>query len=153
MRPRRKSAEADASEGHVTHKTVTHEYPDNELGHFRHHTTYSVWGATRYILVLSLLLWWLPTMGQMIAGYVGGRRAGGRGRGVIAAILPVVFIVLLNWGAARGYLSPWLTTLTAIPNTAGHAIADLIPPAAPYAMFVLEYLGAFVAALESTVAM
>ena len=41
MRTRRKSGEADASEGLVTHKTVAHEYPDNELGHFRHRATYS----------------------------------------------------------------------------------------------------------------
>ena len=41
---------------------------------------YSFWSASKYVLVLSLILWWLPMFGQMIAGYVGGRRRAARGR-------------------------------------------------------------------------
>jgi len=152
MRHRRNS-EADASDEPATHRRVVHEYPDNELGHFRHHPTYSIWGAVRYILILSVLLWWLPTIGQMIAGYVGGRRSGGPWRGVLAAILPVAFIIGLSWGSDHGYLTPWLTTLTAIPNLAGQAVTGAVPPATPYVDFVLSYLATFVAALQSTVSM
>jgi len=65
-RKRHREDEADASPGvHVGRKV--HEYPDAELGHFHHRATYSMWSAVKYVFVLSLLLWWLPTVGQMIA--------------------------------------------------------------------------------------
>ncbi len=150
---RHREAEADAPGGLVSHRTVAHEYPDNELGHFRHHPTYSIWGAVKYILVLSLLLWWLPTIGQMIAGYIGGRRAGGPWRGVLAAVLPVAFIMFLAWGVDNGYLAPYVTNLTLVPGTIGHAVAAAVPPASPYVDFVLAYFAAFVAALKTTLSM
>jgi hypothetical protein len=112
-----------------------------------------MWSAMKYILVLSVLLWWLPTFGQMIAGYIGGRRAGGPWRGVVAAIAPVVFIIFLAWGADRGLLAPWLSSITAIPTAAGSAISTALPPATPYVNFVLAYLNAFVYALRATLAM
>jgi len=151
-RKRHREDEADASPGVHLGKAVS-EYPDAELGHFRHHPTYSMWGAMKYILVLSLLLWWLPTIGQMIAGYIGGRRAGGPWRGVFAAILPVAFIVFLAWGAERGLLGPWLAGLTAIPAAIGTGLASLVPPATPYVQFTLGYLDAFVQSLRSTLSM
>jgi len=150
-RRRRERAEADASP--VLVKQAEPEYPDPELGHFRHHSAYSMWSAMKYVLFLSLLLWWLPTLGQMIAGYVGGRRAGGPWRGVIAAIVPVLAIVVLSWGAERGLLAPWLASLTAVPNAVGGAVSWAIPPAEPYVRFVLGYLGTFVGALKETLSM
>lgn len=45
--------------------------------------------------VLSLLLSWLPVLGPLVAGFVGGRKAGGVGRAVLAAILPAVLLGLL----------------------------------------------------------
>ncbi|HEV8596036.1 MAG TPA: hypothetical protein VGR51_10970 [Thermoplasmata archaeon] len=129
------------------------EYPDNELGHFRHHPTYSMWSAMKYILSLSLVLWWLPTFGQMIAGYIGGRRAGGPWRGIAAAIVPVALIVALSWGSERGLLAPWLVTLTRLPNLIGGAVMWAVPPAEPYVRFVLAYMGTFVEALKSTLNM
>ncbi len=129
------------------------EVPDAELGRFQHHPTYSMWGAMKYILVLSLLLWWLPSFGQMIAGYIGGRRSGGPWRGALAAIVPVLVIVILAWSAERGLLGPWLASLTAIPGGIGGFLGETVPPAAPYVTFVLKYLGAFVSALQGTLAM
>lgn len=148
---RRARREAEGKPPHAV--KIVPEYPDAELGTFRHHPTYSMWGAVKYVLVLSLLLWWLPTFGQMIAGYIGGRRSGGPWRGVFAAILPVLLIVLLAWSAQRGFLGPWLASLTAIPGGIGGFLAEAVPPAAPYVTFVLGYLAAFVAALQGTLAM
>ena len=151
-RKRHREDEADASPGvHVGRKV--HEYPDAELGHFHHRATYSMWSAVKYVFVLSLLLWWLPTVGQMIAGYVGGRRAGGPWRGIVAAILPVAFIVLLAWGAERGLLAPWLGALTGIPAGIGAFVGTAIPPAAPFVQFGLGYLDAFVRSLQGTLAL
>lgn len=145
---RRRNQESDPSPG----ANVVHEYPDAELGHFKH-PTYSMTSGMKYILVLSILLWWLPTFGQMIAGYIGGRRSGGPWRGVVAAVVPVLIIVVLAWGLENGFLAPWLGGLAAIPSAIGGALGSWFPPAAPYIAFVLGYLGAFVAALKATLAM
>lgn len=125
---------------------------DPEVGHFRH-PPYSIWGGMKFILILSVMLWWLPTFGQMIAGYIGGRRAGGPWRGVAASIAPVLLIVVLASGAERGLLSPWLEGLVAIPALLAQGIAIWFPPSVPYIEFVLAYLVAFVDALKATLAM
>lgn len=132
---------------------VVPQAPDEELERFHHHPTYSMGGAMKYILVLSVLLWWLPTFGQMIAGYIGGRKSGGPWRGVIASIVPVLLIVLLAWGLERGLLGPWLESMRAIPGGLGGFLERNIPPVAPYVTFVLGYLAAFVDALRGTLAM
>jgi len=63
--------------------------------------------AMIWMAVISLLLFWLPLLGPLLAGIVGGNTAGGAGRGLLAAIIPglVLCIVL----AAAG------TALTGIP--------------------------------------
>jgi len=44
---------------------------------------------------LTALLWWIPVFGQMIAGYVGGRKSGSAARGVLVAGSAVgMFIVI-----------------------------------------------------------
>ena len=41
-----------------------------------------------WMAVISLLLFWLPAIGPLIAGIVGGKVAGGVGNGFLAALLP-----------------------------------------------------------------
>ena len=142
--------DGDASPA-IVHKTVTPAYPDAELGHFRR-GPYSIASGMKMILVLSLILFWLPTIGQMIAGYIGGRRAGGPWRGLIAAFVPVAILLLLVWGAERGFLGSWVGSLGAIPATIGQGVSAVAPPLAPYVQFVLGYLAAFVDALRGTFA-
>jgi hypothetical protein len=56
----------------------------------------SVISATLWMFVLSVLLFWLPILGPLIAGFVGGRKAGGVGNAILAVILPaLVFGVVL----------------------------------------------------------
>lgn len=55
----------------------------------------SVGRATVWMVVLSVLLFWLPAVGPLIAGFVGGRMAGGVGPAVVAAILPSVLAAVL----------------------------------------------------------
>lgn len=45
-----------------------------------------------WMLLLSVLLFWLPALGPLIAGYVGGKKAGGTIRGIFAAILPTLLV-------------------------------------------------------------
>ncbi len=47
------------------------------------------------MLALSLLLVWLPILGPLIAGGVGGRMAGSPGRGVALALVPAVVVGLV----------------------------------------------------------
>ncbi len=43
-----------------------------------------------WMFLISLLLFWLPVVGPLIAGVVGGKKAGGAGPAVIAVFLPIV---------------------------------------------------------------
>lgn len=48
------------------------------------------------MFLISILLFWLPVAGPFLAGLVGGRKAGGVGNALAAALLPAaVFAVAL----------------------------------------------------------
>lgn len=55
----------------------------------------SVGSATLWMVGLSILLFWIPTVGPLIAGFVGGRKAGGIGAAVVAAIIPAILVSVL----------------------------------------------------------
>lgn len=42
------------------------------------------------MFLISLLLFWLPVIGPLIAGFVGGKKAGGVGPALVAVFLPIV---------------------------------------------------------------
>ena len=48
----------------------------------------SVFMGMIWMAIISLLLFWLPAIGPLIAGIVGGKVAGGVGPGLLAALLP-----------------------------------------------------------------
>ena len=52
----------------------------------------SVVGGMIWMFVISLLLFWLPVVGPLIAGVVGGRAAGGVGGAMMAVFLPGLLI-------------------------------------------------------------
>jgi len=62
----------------------------------------NVLGAIGWMFLISILLFWLPVIGPLIAGIVGGRAAGSVGTAILAVILPVVCLgaVLLFFGTA-----------------------------------------------------
>jgi hypothetical protein len=56
----------------------------------------SIPNAMAWMVGLSALLFWMPVVGGLIAGFVGGQKAGSPGRGAIAAILPgLIFTALV----------------------------------------------------------
>ncbi len=59
-----------------------------------------------WMLVISLLLFWLPLIGSLIAGIVGGKQAGGVMSGLLAALLPGLLICI-----ALFFAGTMLTTL------------------------------------------
>ena len=60
----------------------------------------SIVGAAGWMLVITLLLFWLPFVGPLLGGVVGGRKAGGVGRAILAALVPafIVGVLLLVLG-------------------------------------------------------
>lgn len=48
-----------------------------------------------WMLLISILLFWLPGIGGLIAGLVGGRAAGSVGAAIVAALLPAVILGVL----------------------------------------------------------
>lgn len=60
-----------------------------------------------WMFVISLLLFWLPGIGPLLAGIVGGKVAGGVGSGFLAALLPGLLLAAALFFAG--------TLLTGIP--------------------------------------
>lgn len=48
----------------------------------------SIASAIIWMFVLSIVLFWLPILGPLIAGFVGGRKAGSLSNALLAVILP-----------------------------------------------------------------
>jgi hypothetical protein len=72
-----------------------------------------------WMFLISILLFWLPVLGPLIAGIVGGRKAGGVGNAILAVILPALFLgaaLLLSGAAITGI--PVLGALVGIGVTA-----------------------------------
>lgn len=55
----------------------------------------SIGSAIVWMFVLSILLFWLPIAGPLIAGFVGGRKAGGVGNAVLAVLLPGIVLGII----------------------------------------------------------
>jgi hypothetical protein len=111
---------------------------------------YSFWSAAKYTLVLSIVLWWLPLFGQMIAGYVGGRRAGGPWKGVAAAIVPVACLYIVITGFDSGFFPSHLMGVSIAPAAIAASVGESIPFISPYIHFSSEYVGSFVDALAGS---
>ena len=60
-----------------------------------------------WMFILSLLLFWLPGLGTLIAGIVGGKLSGGVMAGLSAALLPGIIVAIALFFAG--------TMLTALP--------------------------------------
>ncbi len=93
-----------------------------------------------YVFILSCMLWWLPLFGPMLAGYIGGRRAGSPTKGVFVALIPVSIILLLLIGFDAGVL-PFLGALVGIPNAIVGGFQSLSPHAASYLSGMYSSLG------------
>ncbi len=123
---------------------------DSERHHFHEDVPFSFWGSAKVILLLSVLLWWLPqSAGYMVAGYVGGRRAGSPWRAVIASLIPVIIIFGVSAAYDNGYARPQIDFLAGLPASVANAVGGAIPFLQPYTEFVVQYLTTFVLALQT----
>jgi hypothetical protein len=67
----------------------------------------SVGAGVFWMLFLSFLLGWLPLVGPFLAGLVGGKKAGGVGKALLAVFLPSIVFALVLFALA--------TSLTNLP--------------------------------------
>ena len=126
---------------------------DHEVGLFHRHAPFSFWSGVRYVLVLSVLLWWLPTVGQMISGYVGGRRTGAPWKGALAAIIPLAVIFAAGFAIDHGYFGLRTDMFSSLPTTISQGVSGSIPAMAPYVDFVVQYVASFVVAMSTTLSL
>lgn len=105
---------------------------------------YGFWKGVWYTAVLSLLLFWLPPFGQMVAGYVGGRKAGTPLKGVLATLLPMMFIFTLALVSYLGYFVSPIGRFLGIPGEAAGYLSNALPVFGPVFGFMAEYLGTFI---------
>lgn len=52
----------------------------------------SVTAGMIWMALIGLLLFWLPVLGPLLAGMVGGKKAGGVGNALVAVFLPGVLL-------------------------------------------------------------
>ncbi len=66
----------------------------------------NVMSAMGWMLGLSAALFWIPVVGGLVAGFVGGRKAGGVGPAIIAVFLPglLLFVLSLLLGGLLGWI-------------------------------------------------
>src|SRR3989440_5708094 len=127
---------------------------DNEAGRFhREGPPFSFWSSSRVILILSFLLWWIQPAGPMIAGYVGGRRAGSPIKAVIAALMPIAAIYIANAAYAHNFAAHQIDFVASLPMVVSDAAASILPFLLPYKEFMVAYMRGFVEALTSTFGM
>jgi hypothetical protein len=74
----------------------------------------SVASAIIWMFILSILLFWLPVAGPLIAGFVGGRKAGSLTNAMLAVFLPAVL-----FGGALFFLGSVLTGVPLLGLMAG----------------------------------
>jgi hypothetical protein len=127
---------------------------DEELKRFKGSSTaYSFWGAVKYTTVLTILLWWLPIFGQMIAGFVGGRRAGSPFKAVLAALVPVLVIFGIFLCFDVHLLPSVIGGVNIDPRVALDGTEANVPVIAPYFTFALLYIRSYMGMVNSIVLM
>lgn len=68
----------------------------------------SILASSLWMILISLLLFFLPAINGLIGGWVGGYKAGSVGRGVGAAVLPSIVVGAVLWVALASYGRPLL---------------------------------------------
>src|SRR5467141_27963 len=127
---------------------------DNEVGRFHGDgPPFSFWSSSRIILILSFLLWWVYPAGPMIAGYVGGRRAGSPMKAVVAALMPVIAIFVANAAYAHNFASHQIDFVASLPMVFSDGVSSILPFLVPYKEFMVTYMRGFVEALTTTFGM
>lgn len=89
--------------------------------------------SSLWMIVISLVLFFLPALNGLIGGAVGGYKAGSAGRGLTAAVLPSIVVGLVLWGLFAifdapviGFLGGLAVGLWALISSIGLLIGALV---------------------------
>lgn len=74
----------------------------------------SVGSGIFWMFFLSILLFWLPVIGPFLAGFVGGKKAGGVGGALTAVLIPVLVLAILLFA-----LGTWISGVPLLGAIAG----------------------------------
>ncbi len=66
----------------------------------------SIIASSLWMIVISMVLFFLPAINGLIGGAVGGYKAGSAGRGITAAVLPSIVVGVLMWGLIALFDAP-----------------------------------------------
>ncbi len=100
----------------------------------------SLASAVNWMGGLSLLLFWMPVLGPLIAGVVGGMKAGSVGRAIAAVFVPAILTGALAaagvtyladwfpWGLLAGLGAVVICLLNVVPLFAGAVAGAVVAP-------------------------
>jgi len=99
---------------------------------------FSAKSAYAVTLGLTALLWWLPVIGQMTAGYVGGRKSGSMMKGALCAVLASgTFVAVATFMSVAGF------SFTEIQNDAMAFVSSSFPAAESFFKSAFSYVESF----------
>ncbi len=116
---------------------------DREARTFKEYYPFSVAQAIGLAFLLSILLYWLPIFGTMIAGYVCGRRAGTALRGAFCGLVAGIILFLIGYILIKDIFSAG-TALRTIQDAVWTWILNANPVFASYCLFIAawaEFIG------------
>jgi hypothetical protein len=110
-----------------------------------HAARYGIVRGMTWTVILSALLFWLPIVGPGVAGYVGGRKAGGPMRAVIAVLIPamVMFVMVAAASETMDLMPAGMISGTSFDP---EAVADLPAQTIPLVAGLQQSIDAFMVA-------
>ena len=130
------------SNANMPHGQHPHPY---EMNHedVKEKKIYHFWGGVKYTVIFTMLLFWIPPFGQMIAGYIGGRKAGSSLKGMFATLIPVAFLFFIFGLSRMGIFSAQFDWIFTLPES-GASMASGLPLLGKVAQFSTDYIRTFV---------
>lgn len=97
------------------------------------HARSSLITSAAWMLIISLVLFFLPAINGLIGGLVGGYKAGTTGRALTAAVLPAIAVFFCVWGlmalfgyTALGFISGLAVGVWALISSIGLIVGALL---------------------------
>jgi len=104
---------------------------------------FSLRSAFLITALLTVFLWWLPVLGQMIAGYVGGRKSGSAVKGVVVtgSVVCIFVAVALMLSLAGFSFTDAQESITGTMLSGFPVLADIVTTISEYATAFFLSLG------------
>lgn len=118
--------------------SISSKHHDHEVHTFRDHAPFSIPQAIGLAFVLSILLYWLPIFGPMIAGYVCGRRAGTALKGAACGLVSGLILFIIGYILILDLFTAG-TTLRTCQDSIWTWIQNANPVFASYCLFISQW--------------